>query len=110
MSTRLHRSLPVFLALLCVGTAYAGEDGRHRPSGGDHEIARSAVARGELLPLSKILQIAQRDYPGKMLEVELERDDGRYVYEIEILLADGRVIELTYDGKTGELLETEIDD
>jgi uncharacterized membrane protein YkoI len=109
MSSRINRSFLVVIALLCAGAAYADEDGRHRPNG-DHEVARSAVARGELLPLSKILQIAQRDYPGKMLEVELERDDGRYVYEIEILLADGRVIELTYDGKTGELLEVEIDD
>jgi uncharacterized membrane protein YkoI len=102
-----YRIVIAVAALLCLNAGHAGESARRA---GDHEIARSAVARGELLPLSKILEIAQRDYPGKMLEVELEREHGRYVYEIEILLPDGRVIELTYDGKTGELLETEIDD
>lgn len=76
----------------------------------DHEIARRAVQRGEILPLSKILEIAKRDYPGRVLEVDLDREDGRYLYEIEILLADGRVIELTYDGATGRLLELEIED
>jgi uncharacterized membrane protein YkoI len=76
----------------------------------DHEVARRAVERGELLPLSKILQIAEDKYPGRVLEVDLDREKGRYLYEIEILLQDGRVIELTYDGQTGELLESEVED
>jgi len=76
----------------------------------DHETARRAVEQGELLPLSQILAVAQKRYPGRILEVDLDREKGRYLYEIEVLLQDGRVIELTYDGRTGELLETEIDD
>lgn len=76
----------------------------------DHEIARRAVERGELLPLASILKQAEQEYPGRVLEVELETKRGRYFYEIEILLTDGRVVELTYDGKTGKLLETEIED
>jgi uncharacterized membrane protein YkoI len=75
----------------------------------DHEIARSAVERGELLPLTKILAAAEREYPGRVLEVELEREDGRYLYEIEVLTKNGRVVELTYDGRTGELLEVDDD-
>jgi uncharacterized membrane protein YkoI len=76
----------------------------------DHEVARDAVERGELLPLSKILQLAEQKYPGRVLEVDLDREKGRFLYELEILLEDGRVIELTYDGQTGELLESEVED
>lgn len=76
----------------------------------DHETARRAVERGELLPLARILASAGKTHPGRVLDVELERDDGRYLYEIDVLLKDGRVVELTYDGRTGELLETEVDD
>lgn len=101
----MRQALFFFTALLFVSVTHGNEEVAR-----DHEIARNAVARGELLPLSKILQIAQRAYPGKLLEVELDRDDGRFEYELEILLADGRVIELTYDGATGQLLESEIDD
>jgi uncharacterized membrane protein YkoI len=75
----------------------------------DHDIARQAVERGELLPLTKILAAAEREYPGRVLEVELEREDGRYLYEIEVLTKNGRVVELTYDGRTGELLEVDDD-
>lgn len=76
----------------------------------DHEIARRAVERGELLPLASILKQAEQVYPGRVLEVDLEHEGGRYLYEIEILLTDGRVVELKYEGKTGKLLETEIED
>ena len=91
----------LLVALLCVPPVQADED---------HEIARHAVERGELLPLSKILQIAEQKYPGRVLEVDLDREKGRFLYELEILLSDGRVIELTYDGQTGDLLESEVED
>ena len=93
--------LLLFVLLFGARAAFAEED---------HETARRAVERGELLPLSQILAAAEKRYPGRVVEVDLDREDGRYFYEIEVLLQDGRVIELTYDGRTGELLETEIDD
>jgi uncharacterized membrane protein YkoI len=92
----------LLLVLLCGARLACAED--------DHETARRAVEAGELLPLSRILTVANERYPGRVLEVDLDRENGRYLYEIEVLLQDGRVIELTYDGRTGELLETEIDD
>ena len=93
----------ILLCLLGTSTASWSDDA-------DHETARRAVERGELLPLAKILASAAKTHPGRVLDVELERDDGRYLYEIEVLLKDGRVVELTYDGRTGALLESEVDD
>lgn len=68
--------------------------------------ARDGVSRGDLVPLDRLLDQARRDHPGEVLEVEL--DDGEY--EIEILRVDGRVVELTFDARTGRLLESEFDD
>jgi uncharacterized membrane protein YkoI len=72
--------------------------------------ARRLVERGELKPLSSILSAIRAEFGGKVLEVELERDDGEYIYEIEILTADGRVLELEYDARTGRRLKLEEDD
>ena len=68
--------------------------------------AREGVRSGQLVPLERLLEQARREHPGDVLEVEL--DDGEY--EIEILRDDGRVVELTFDARSGRLLESEFDD
>ena len=73
----------------------------------DHERARAAQRRGEFVPLESILADAEKRQPGRVIEVELEGDDE---YEIEILRADGTVMELEYDARTGKLLEMEVED
>lgn len=71
----------------------------------DHEEARRAVLRGELKPLSEILAKVEAEFAGRVLEVQLERHgNNRLVYEIELLTPAGRVLELKYDGRTGERL------
>lgn len=89
--------------LLCVTLAApaAGDDAR------DHDRARRAVEAGDALPLSRMLERVEADFTGRLVEVELEKDDGRWIYELELLTPQGHVIELTYDAKTGVLLETE---
>lgn len=49
-------------------------------------------------------------YPGaRLLEAELEEDDGIYIYEIELLTADGIARELELDARDGRLLKDEED-
>lgn len=77
-------------------------------AGDDHaqQTARRAVEQGRYVPLEDVVRDAMRRHPGKLLEVEL--DDA--VYEVEILRADGVVVELDYDARNGKLLKTELDD
>ena len=76
----------------------------------DHVRARELQARGEILPLSVILEHTRRVQPGRVLEVELERDDGIWTYELEVLDPQGRVWELRLDARNGRLLERERED
>ncbi len=71
---------------------------------GDHERAREALRSGRALPLEVILARVQADFPGDILDVEFEDDDGRIVYEIKTITAEGRVLKLEYDAATGDLL------
>lgn len=75
----------------------------------DHEFAREAVERGEILPLTDILRRVETDFRGELLEVELEREDhgpfaGRLLYEVKLLAPGGDVTELYYDAVDGALL------
>lgn len=104
---RLSRRLLV-VAVITGLLAPADADARRgRGRGGDHDEAREALEDGQALPLSRILPLALRAVPGEVLEVELEREHGRLVYEIEILARTGRVRKVTLDARTGAVLDVE---
>lgn len=72
----------------------------------DHEQARAALATGQIRPLSELLAEVERRYLGRVVETELEREDGRWIYELTLLPPSGRVFELRLDAASGELLRS----
>ncbi len=65
------------------------------------------VRNGQSLPLARFSEHALRHFGGRVIEVELERKHEGMRYELELLLEDGRVVDLTYDATSGQLLEVE---
>lgn len=92
--------LPVLLVLVLLLAVPAVRAGR----GGDHDRARAAVQAGEVLPLPAVLERLKRSHPGQVLELELEREDGQWVYEVRLLAADGQLLKLLLDARTGAVL------
>ena len=76
----------------------------------DHDEAYALRREGQILPLETILQNQQQIQPGRVLEVELEREHGAMVYELEVLDERGTVWQLQLDATSGELIEREIED
>lgn len=91
-------------ALLLVGAAAMQPLVASADGGRDHDRARAALEAGEILPLETILARVRRQHPGDVLELELEREHGRWVYEIKLLQQGGRVVKLEVDASTGEVL------
>lgn len=85
------------MLVLAAGPVAAGDD--------DHEIARRALEAGEVLPLRTVLDIVEKQYPGQVVEVEFEHDDGEFLYEIKVLQRGGRLVKLDLDARTGEIVE-----
>jgi uncharacterized membrane protein YkoI len=98
--------LAAFAAALAPAQADAHR-GRGRGGDDDHDEARDAYEHGWTLSLTQILRLALRAVPGEVLEVELEREHGRLVYEIEILARDGRVRKVILAARTGAILGVE---
>lgn len=72
---------------------------------GDHERALQAVQSGQVMPLAKVLVLVEKAQPGQVLEVELESHQQQWHYEIKLLQADGRLMKLLVDARTGEVLK-----
>jgi uncharacterized membrane protein YkoI len=86
--------------LLCVLLAAAPALAR------DHQEAMQLRRSGEIMPLEDVLRRAPGQEHRRVLEVELERKRGRYIYEVETLDRQGRVWEHEYDAATGEVLRS----
>ena len=71
----------------------------------EHEEAYKLRQAGDILPLEKILKISRKKIQGKILEVELEHENGQLIYELEILDKKGIVWEIKIDAKTGKILK-----
>ncbi|MBP7000211.1 PepSY domain-containing protein [Amaricoccus sp.] len=106
------------LAALCAAALLAplSADGQGAPAPAtpdtatldpDFEQALGAVQRGEIRRLSDILPQVEAQFGGRAIETEIETDDGRWVYEMEILTADGRLFEVDVDAVTGEVIDVE---
>ncbi|HYJ39649.1 MAG TPA: PepSY domain-containing protein [Steroidobacteraceae bacterium] len=91
-----------------IALSYADDESRTRHAR-EHEEMRAALQRGEVLPLARILAIAQEKVPGDVIEVELESKNGALVYEIKVLTESGRVREIKIDARKGTVLEIEDD-
>lgn len=98
-----HKLALFGLMLVLATTAQAGDDD-------DQDRAHRALEAGEILPLGTILQMVADVAPGVAIEVELERDDGLWVYSLEIRGAGGRIVELEVNAATGMILEFEEDE
>jgi len=89
--------LALSLALLSPAPVFA--DDHH-----DHEQARKALEAGEIIPLRQVLDRVEKSHPGQVLEVELDKEDGRWVYEIKLLGAGDVMTRLELDARDGSVL------
>lgn len=98
---------PTFLAACLCGASLGllqpaaghADSGRSRSS-----EARELRASGHILPMEDILLRSRQARPGEVMEVELERDNGRYIYEVKIIDDADRVHKLKLDAASGEVL------
>ena len=93
----MGRLIATLLLLWCgaVGTA---------PADDDHDHARALRDAGTIVPLERIIARLQADGPVRVLEVELESLGDGWVYEVEYLDPQGRVMERYFDAVSGEPL------
>jgi uncharacterized membrane protein YkoI len=61
-----------------------------------------------VLPIERILEQARASVAGTVTEIELERERGRLIYEVTIVTADNKKIEIEFDARTGAELSRKV--
>ncbi|MDY0410441.1 PepSY domain-containing protein [Virgibacillus soli] len=70
---------------------------------------KKKVDKKAVISVAEATEIALKEFPGYVTEVELDEDDGRLIYEIEIKSGD-KEAEFEIDAITGKILVIDIDD
>jgi uncharacterized membrane protein YkoI len=77
----------------------------------DQELARKALLEGRIRPLAEITERVKPRLPGEILGVEIEvEDNGRFIYEFDVIEPGGKLKEVEVDAATAEILKIEDDD
>ena len=102
----MKRSHYMIVAMLICGVALTW--GLALSSEGNHEQNKGLLTAK--LSMEEAIAKAKTQFPGQVLEAELEREHGQAVYEIEIAGTTGAVTEVKVDEQSGEVLSSEIED
>ena len=84
------------------------------PEGAEGAEESDAAEAAKLAPLAKISadeasKAATTAVPGTAATPELEEEDGNVVYDVEIITADGKQVEVIIDAGNGKVLAQETD-
>jgi uncharacterized membrane protein YkoI len=75
----------------------------------EHDLAREALRRGDVLPIARILAVVAQRVPGEVVEVKLDERRGQLFYQVKVLTSAGIVREIHLDPRTAAITREEDD-
>ena len=79
----------------------------HEDESERRDAVRRAVEAGEVLPLAQILEKVRVRVSGDVTGIEVNREGGRWHYEVRVIDRGGRVLEVHVDAQSGNIEEIE---
>ncbi|WP_277674473.1 PepSY domain-containing protein [Piscibacillus halophilus] len=83
------------------------QDDDHRVDVDLQAESQTETSSKDVIGKEKAIKLALEVAQGKISEIDLDEDDGHYVYEIEVI--GEQETEITIDAYTGKILEVEMD-
>jgi uncharacterized membrane protein YkoI len=90
------------------GMVWSAEKDKMKGKGeGEDNTQVVAMARTAKITIEQAIKTAADNFPGKVIEAELEKKDDRTVWEIEILTAEQGIMVVRVDADSGSVITTE---
>jgi uncharacterized membrane protein YkoI len=103
----MHLRRNLAMALLLAVAALVGAAPRVAGARDQDEVRRDEILRavesGEIRALADILKAVRGKLPGEVAGVEVERKDGRWLYEFRVVDGQGRLFDVYVDARSGEI-------
>ena len=102
---------PKILAALIVAASLAGVAGvAHADDNHRMMEAPRSTRKGARISMERAISIAQRQVPnGRVKKAELDREQGRLVYEVDIVTRDYKEYDIKIDAYSGKVISSRMD-
>lgn len=104
MSLPVRKNLALMLlAALLVATPAGAAKPKSKPAGNGRPATENTAARPEAISKDEAVAMVRARTGGKVVRAERSSQQGRTVYRIRVLTAEGRVREYRVDAATGAM-------
>ena len=86
------------------GLVWSGEKERKK---GEENKLMVGMAMAATVTVDQAIKTALENFPGKVIEAELEKRHDKTVWEVEIVTAEQNIMAVHIDAESGSVLDTE---
>jgi uncharacterized membrane protein YkoI len=96
--------LAIGVMLVLNGPAWSDQNGKGKKDEVKETVEMAATAK---VTINEAIKTASEKVPGKVVEAELEKKHGTLVWEVEVVTAENKVMEVHIDAESGAVIEVE---
>jgi uncharacterized membrane protein YkoI len=96
--------LAIGVMLVLNGPAWSDQKGKGKKDEVKETVEMAATAK---VTINEAIKTASEKVPGKVVEAELEKKHGTLVWEVEVVTAENKVMEVHIDAESGAVIEVE---
>ena len=90
--------------LVLNGPAWSDQKGKGKKDESKETVEMAATAK---VTIDEAIKTASEKVPGKVVEAELEKKHGTLVWEVEVVTAENKVMEVHIDAESGAVIGVE---
>ena len=90
--------------LVLNGPVWSGDKGKGKKDESKETVEMAAKAK---VTIDQAIKTASEKVPGKVVEAELEKKHDTLVWEVEVVTAENKVMEVHIDAESGAVIEVE---
>jgi len=90
--------------LVLNGPAWSDQKGKGKKDEAKETVEMAAAAK---VTIDEAIKTATEKIPGKVVEAELEKKHGTLVWEVEVVTAENKVMEVHIDAESGAVINVE---
>jgi len=97
-------AVAIGIVLVLNGPVWSDQKGKGKKDESKETVEMASRAK---VTIDQAIKTASEKVPGKLVEAELEKKHGTLVWEVEVVTAENKVVEVHIDAESGAVIDVE---